>query len=138
MSNSTYAKEWLQFAYKNLATAKLLFEVDHYADIIGVDIQQALEKMLKAICAYENKKIPKEHDLVKLYFLIEEQLPLEQDSIVNLRIATNYYKEDRYPNPNYELPTYKEIQEVLIFTEELFVKICNLLKIEADEIIDAR
>ena len=44
MSNKPYAKEWLIFANKNLETAILLFEANHYEDIIGVEIQQSLEK----------------------------------------------------------------------------------------------
>ena len=138
MPNSTYAKEWLQFAYKNLATAKLLFEVNHYDDIVGVDIQQALEKTIKSIFAYENKKIPKEHDLVKLYFMVENFIKLEDDDIIDLRVATNYYKEDRYPNPSYELPSHQEIHEILTFAEEFFVRIAELLKIPMNEIENVR
>jgi len=138
MPNKTYAKEWLQFAYKNLATARLLFEIKHYTDIIGVEIQQSIEKMVKSIFAHENKKIPKENDLVKLYFLLEKFIELEEEEIVFLRVATNYYKEDRYPNPNYELPPYEEIHEVLVFTEKLFTETCALLGIDKDDVIDAR
>ena len=58
MANKTYAKEWLTFAIKNLSTAKLLYDANHYEDIIGVEIQQALKKMLKAIYANENIKGP--------------------------------------------------------------------------------
>ena len=54
MPNRTYALEWLTFSKKNLITAKLLFDVSHYEDIIGVEIQQSLEKLLKAIAANEN------------------------------------------------------------------------------------
>ncbi len=71
MANKTYAQEWLVFAFKNLHTAKLLYDVNHYKDIIGVELQQALEKLLKAVFANENIKIPKDHDLVKLYFTKE-------------------------------------------------------------------
>jgi len=45
MANTVYAKEWLTFAKKNFDTAKLLFEVNHYEDIIGVELQQVLEKV---------------------------------------------------------------------------------------------
>ncbi len=68
MANKTYAKEWLMFSKKNLDTAKLLYEVNHYEDIIGIELQQSLEKLLKSIFANENIKIPKDHDLVKLYY----------------------------------------------------------------------
>jgi hypothetical protein len=43
MANKTYAKEWLTFPLKNLNTAKLLFDVIHYEDIIGIELQQSLE-----------------------------------------------------------------------------------------------
>ena len=135
MANKTYAKEWLMFSKKNLDTAKLLYEVNHYEDIIGIELQQSLEKLLKSIFANENIKIPKDHDLVKLYYSIEKFLPLEEDEVIYLRIATDYYKEDRYPNPNYSLPPRDEIKEVLDFIEKLFDKVCNILEIEKSELI---
>ncbi len=138
MPNKTYAREWVEFAYKNLVTAKILLEVDHYEDIIGVNLQQALEKFLKSVMAYENKKIPKEHDLVKLYFIIENWIELEENEIILLRIATNYYKDDRYPNPNYELPSREEIKDVLTFTEHIFARVCEIFDMEMSDIVDER
>jgi HEPN domain-containing protein len=135
MPNKAYALEWLTFAKKNLNTAILLSDVNHYTDIIGVEIQQSLEKLLQAVAANENIKIPKEHDLVKIYLIIESSfIELEEDEVVLLKIATNYYKEDRYPNPNYSLPTREEIQEVLEFTKNLFEEICNSLNIKLSEV----
>ncbi len=135
MPNKAYALEWLTFSKKNLVTARLLFDVNHYEDIIGVEIQQSLEKLLKAIVANENIRIPKEHDLVKIYFLIEKKfIKLEEEEIVLLKIATNYYKEDRYPNPNYCLPVRQEIKEVLEFSEKLFEDVCKALNIKITEI----
>jgi len=134
MANQTYAKEWLTFAIKNLSTAKLLYNAHHYEDIIGVELQQALEKMLKAIFANENIKIQKNHDLVKIYYTIEKYLTIEEDEVILLKIATDYYKEDRYPNPNYSLPPRDEIKEVLDFTEQLFDKVCSILEIDKKEL----
>ena len=135
MANKTYAKEWLMFAIKNFNTANLLYNVNHYEDIIGVELQQALEKILKAIFANENIKIQKDHDLVKIYYMIERYLEIEDDEIVLLKIATDYYKEDRYPNPNYSLPPRDEIKEVLDFTEKLLSKVCIILDINKSELI---
>jgi HEPN domain-containing protein len=135
MANKTYAKEWLLFSKKNLDTAKLLFKVDHYTDIIGVEIQQSLEKLLKSVIANENIKIPKEHDLIKLYFMIDTFINIEEDELLLLRMATNYYKEYRYPNPNYSVPSRKEIEEVLWFTEKFFSDICKKLEINKEDII---
>ncbi len=129
MANRTYAKEWLSFAKKNLDTANLLFSVNHYEDIIGIEIQQCIEKTIKSINAYFGIKIPKEHDLVKLYFVIEDNIKLNDEEIVLLKIATNYYKEERYPNPNYSLPPKDEIKQVLSFAQTLFFKICTLFEI---------
>ena len=134
MANKTYAKEWLIFSIKNLDTAKLLYEVNHYEDIIGVELQQSLEKLLKSIFANENIKISKDHDLVKLYYMIETFLNLEEEEVVYLRVATDYYKEDRYSNPNYSLPPRNEIKEVLDFTEQLFDKVCSILEIDKKEL----
>jgi len=134
MANKTYAKEWLTFSKKNLDTAKLLFEASHYEDIIGVEIQQSLEKLLKSIMANENIKIPKEHDLVKLYFMIDAFMDIKDDEVILLKIATNYYKEDRYPNPNYSLPSRDEIKRVLDFAEKLFDDVCGILDIDREEI----
>ena len=135
MANKIYAKEWLTFAIKNLNTAILLFNVNHYEDIIGIELQQALEKTLKAIFANNNIKIPKEHDLVKLYFIVEDYIHIEENEIVYLRLATNYYKEDKYPNPNYYLPSREEIKEVLDFAEKLFDKVCKILDIDKKEVM---
>jgi HEPN domain-containing protein len=134
MSNKSYAYEWLLFSLKNLNTAKLLYDVNHYEDIIGIEIQQALEKALKSLLAYENKKIPKSHKLVEL--LVYVDLELNDNEKFLLEIATDYYKVDRYPNPNYSLPSRVEIKEVLNFTEKLFDKICIRLKIDGLELIN--
>ena len=135
MANKTYAREWLTFAIKNLNTANLLYDVNHYEDIIGIELQQSLEKMLKAILANENIKIPKDHDLVKLYFMVENYIQIEDNEIIYLRLASDYYKEDKYPNPNYCLPPKEEIKEILDFTQELFDKVCKILNIDKNELM---
>ena len=138
MGNKAYAKEWLVFGYRHMTAAKLLFKNGYYEDIIGIELQQALEKFIKAVMADKNSKIPKEHDLVKLYFLIENELSVNDKELILLRIATDYYKENRYPNYTYNLPDKEEIKQVLLFCEELFSRVCSSLGIKTDEVIDAR
>jgi len=133
MSNKIYAKEWIEFAYKNLVTAKKLYEVDHFTDIIGIELQQTFEKVLKSLLAFENKKIPKSHKLIEIVELIDIELTEEEKLL--LEIATNYYKVDRYPNPNYFLPSRDEIKKVLDFAEELFDRICKILSIDKNEVM---
>ena len=42
MPNKIYAQEWIEFAYKNLKTAQMLYEVNHYEDIIGYELLDKL------------------------------------------------------------------------------------------------
>lgn len=137
MPNSVYAKEWLQFAYRNLYTAVHLYEVNHFTDIIVIDLQQALEKMLKATLAYDNKKIPKSHFLDELASL-SGRVTFNDDELLILEKTTDYYREDRYPNPNYALPTRQETKEILDFTMILFDRICETLKISKESIVHVK
>ncbi len=132
MPNENYAKEWLCFAFKNLSTAELLYEANHYEDIIGIELQQALEKTFKSLFAYDNQKIPKNHKLVELLEYINLDVTDKEKFL--LEIATDYYKVDRYPNPNYCLPPRKEIKEVLNFTQKIFDKVCDILGIDKNEL----
>jgi len=125
MSNSTYAKEWIKFAYKNLVTAKLLYKCEHYTDIIGIELEQFFEKAIKSIYAYNNQKILKSHDLIELLSNLEFSKDLSEEEIDLLSITSDYYKDDRYPNPNYELPSKDEIERVLTYAEIFFSKVCK-------------
>ena len=49
MPNKQLANEWIDKAWHDLTSAKILIEADHFTDVIGIDLQQALEKMLKAV-----------------------------------------------------------------------------------------
>ena len=130
--NKPYAIEWLSFAKRNLDTAKLLYDVNHYTDIIGSELQQALEKSLKAILAYKNIKIKKTHDLLEVYSYVDDMIQI--DDLHLLALATKYYTEERYPTSNFLLPPKEEIQEVLDFTCEVFDTVCTTLQIQHKEL----
>ena len=49
MPNRTYALEWLTLAKRNLENAQLLFDENHYTDIIAIEIHHSIEKTLKSI-----------------------------------------------------------------------------------------
>ena len=66
MPNQSYAIEWLELAGRNMKTADLLYQQNHYPDIIAIEIQQTIEKTFKAILAYKGVRIPKTHDLLLL------------------------------------------------------------------------
>lgn len=134
MGNKVYALEWLQFASRSLITAKHLLNVNHFTDIIVLDAQQALEKTLKAILAYQNKKITKTHNLDELASLIVDTIIFNEDEVRLLEKITDYYREDRYPNPNYTLPKRDETIEIVHFAQKLFDDVCQKLDVDKNEL----
>ena len=132
MPNKEYAKEWLRFAYRNLYTARRLYDVDHFTDIIVVDLQQSIEKILKSLLAYKNRKIPKSHYLDELASLVDG-ISFNEDEMFILEKTTDFYREGRYPNPNYLLPSKREAKEILDFAEALFAKVCSICEIVESE-----
>ena len=131
--NKTASLEWVTIAFHDLKSAQILYQVEHYTDSIGSDLQQSIEKLLKSLLASKNAKIPKTHDLYEIFDLIDT-INLTEYELELLDTATLYLKEDRYPNPNYTLPSREEIKEILDFTEELFENVCNILEIEMEHI----
>ena len=67
MQNKEYAKEWLRFAYRNLYTARRLYDVDHFTDIIVVDLQQSIEKVLNHFWLTGTKRFPNLTILMNLH-----------------------------------------------------------------------
>src|SRR3972149_2491396 len=97
MPNKQYAEEWLEIAYHHLESAKTLLEADHFTDIIGLELHQAIEKICKSVYAYEKKKIEKTHDLILLINDINQAFhPTEKDLDI-IEVANDYYSENKYP-----------------------------------------
>ena len=71
MPNKTYSLEWLDSSKRNLDTALLLFNHNHYTDVIAIDIHQTLEKAFKAVYAYYGMSIPKTHSLLPLFEFVK-------------------------------------------------------------------
>lgn len=80
--NRVAATEWLRKVYHDLSSAKILYDADHFTDSIGVDLHYAIEKLFKTFIAFENKKIPKTHNLPELYRMVEQYLDIEDDDIL--------------------------------------------------------
>ena len=133
--NKTATKEWLTKAWHNLSTARLLYEVNHYTDIIAVDIHYAVEKSLKSFLASTNQKIPKTHNLLELYTYIDDFIKFENDELLLLKDISAYHIEESYPAFNRPLPSKEEIKEVLEFSERIFEDVCSILDIRKDELV---
>lgn len=131
--NIQSAKEWLQKAWHNLSGAKIFFNAHHYTDVTAVEVHYATEKILKSFLAYENKKIPKTHDLYDIYKLIGNNINLD-DYIKLLDQISEYHIEESYPAFDRKMPPRTEIKEALVFTESLFTQVCEILNINTEEV----
>ena len=127
--NRPAAVEWLKKNYHDLRSAEILYAANHYTDSIGVDLHYAIEKSFKTFLAYKNKKIPRTHDLPEL---VIGDIKVENEDI--LYIANKYHIESTYPQYDRALPSSKEIQKVLEFTQILFVQVYKTLDINIDEL----
>ncbi|WP_303702125.1 HEPN domain-containing protein [Flexistipes sinusarabici] len=77
--NKTAAKEWLTKAWHHLSSAQLLFQLEHYTDIIAIEIHYAVEITLKSFLAYDNSKIFKTHDLIDIYKHIKDHINFDSE-----------------------------------------------------------
>lgn len=128
MPNKAYAREWLAFARRHLETATLLYEANHYGDVIVIEAQQAMEKSLKALLALDNVKIPRSHDLGEIAALLHATISFREEEKSLLERATDYYKEDRYPNPRYSLPSQEEVESILAFARQLHEQVAEVVE----------
>jgi HEPN domain-containing protein len=122
MPNQTYALEWLELAGRNLKTAELLYQQNHFSDIIAIEIHQTIEKTFKAVLAYKGVRIPKTHDLLLLSESCNEEMDVSEALIDDLLMINDYYESQRYPGPRYSLPDKAEIEQNLSVAKSLHEK----------------
>jgi len=132
--NKTTAKEWLNKAWHNLSGARIFYDVNHYTDTIAVEVHYAVEKTLKSLLAYQNKKIPKTHDLAKIHSFIMDMIEFNEEELELLDTISDYHIEESYPAFNRPLPSRDEIKKVLEFAERVFEDVCDILDIKRDEL----
>lgn len=121
--NSLAAKEWLKIANDDLQAAKELMDIEHLTHISAFHSQQAVEKSLKAILEYNNRKVPKKHDLLQLKNLVLDELVVDQDDL--LEDLNTLYIESRYPGdfgllPNGK-PTVAQAKEFYEFANNIYI-----------------
>jgi HEPN domain-containing protein len=131
--NETSAREWLTKAWHHLSSAQVLDNVEHYTDVIAIDLHYAVEITLKSFLAYENRQILKTHNLLEIHSCIIDHIDFDENDKDMLRLITTYHIKESYPTPHRRLPPRDEIKQVLDFTHNLFNQVCTLLKISIDK-----
>lgn len=113
MQNKLLAKDWLDDGKKHLDVACILQKDSYYNDIVGLELQQSIERFLKSVLAYNDLKIIRTHDLAVLLEEIKPYLLFHEEVLNNCRIATDYFIEKRYPGGGINfLPKDHEIKNV--------------------------
>ena len=114
MPNKLLTNDWLESGKKHLEVAEILFKNGHYTDIVGIELQQSIERILKAVLAYNNLSIARTHDLAILLEAVKNEIEFDNDIREQCEIATDYFIDNRYPvrGSNF-LPSNKEIGKVI-------------------------
>jgi HEPN domain-containing protein len=64
-------RKWFQYAEENLASARLLLQSDFFNPCLQ-NVQQAVEKALKAVLVEKAIKLQKTHDILAIKYLLQE------------------------------------------------------------------
>lgn len=113
MPNKKLASEWYEFAVRDFETAILLNRENHYTDVIAVDVQQAIEKAMKAVYAFYGERIPRTHSLDILFNYVSGYINWKDVEIKDLIMVNDYYQTERYPGPKYFMPDRDEIERAI-------------------------
>ena len=120
------AEEWLRYAYIDLLTIKEIITNENLTSAVAFHTQQCIEKSFKAIIELYNKKVPRIHDLRKLWKVIEENRTIGAVEInMDLLDQVNQvYIDTRYP-ADYGLlpdgtPSSEKAHEFMTLAEEIY------------------
>ena len=126
------SKEWLKASKLDLESIKYIIEAEHLTSVVAFHAQQSIEKSFKAVIEYPNKKIPKQHDLLKLKSLINGVLNIEDDDILDS--LNTLYIDSRYPGDlgllPYGQPTIEDAKEFYILSLRIFEEVGNMLGVD--------
>jgi len=89
-------KEWLYFAYSDILVCEKILRNDFLTHIVAFHSEQAVEKSFKALITHSNSKVPKQHDLIRLYGKIKNYLDIDNESILD--DLNKLYIDSRYPS----------------------------------------
>lgn len=100
--NSDYLKNWIAKADNDLMIIKhelFLPESEWVTDMICYHCQQAAEKYLKALLIYQDREIPKTHNIEFLLTLLKELNP--EISSLDVKDISQFGVDIRYPDDFY-------------------------------------
>jgi len=131
------AKEWMKASYYDLMVISEIIDNNILTHMVAFHSQQSLEKSFKALLEYNNKDVPKKHDLLLLKSKVEDFIKIDNED--TLEDINELYVDSRYPGEFGLLPDGKPSIEKAIefyrFAQNIFDKICTILEIDKSEIV---
>jgi HEPN domain-containing protein len=128
-SDLDLAKALARKAENDLKIARIAFEHDAPLDMVAFHVQQAAEKMLKALIASRGVDYPRTHDLRALINLATTEVPELERFRERLLPLNSYAVEMRYDDALD--PDSEEVSNALSTSEELRDAVLDLLPPEA-------
>lgn len=118
-------QNWLNYAEIDLQTCKKLLDDDFLTNSVAFHAQQTVEKCFKAIYEENNLKVPRIHNLMRLYDKITQFIDFTIDENI-LEKTDEVYTETRYPSDIGMMPDGKpgieQAKELYNFADYFFIK----------------
>ncbi len=93
---SVVYREWMHSALMDLRSIEKIIDDPFLTPVACFHAQQCVEKAFKAILEKKGRVVPKTHDVIRLFGLVENMCDLEID-IDLLQKVSELYIETRYP-----------------------------------------
>ena len=124
-------QEWLSHAEADLLTCKEIIKNEQLTNIVVFHAQQTVEKCFKAIIEENNIKVPRIHNLIRLFGKIETitDFTIKEDKI---KMLDRVYIETRYPGDIGMLPDGKpsitEATQLYEFAKNIYENTIKMIK----------
>jgi len=122
-------KKWLDYADENLRSAKLLLDSELFNPCLQ-NVQQAVEKMLKALLVESTKKIKKTHSINELVNILDKHglnVDMTED---DCDLLDSIYLPSKYPLgsilPDFE-PDMQTCRKCVALAERVWDSVTSLL-----------
>ncbi|GBD88737.1 HEPN domain protein [bacterium BMS3Abin03] len=124
-------KQWLKYAEVDLLSAEKLLYDENLIQSVTFHSHQTVEKSFKALLENKNIRIPKTHDLERLYGLIlKERIKLKLDEDILAQI-NDVYVDSRYPGDAglipQGIPSMEKAKEFFEAAKDVYKKVLNLV-----------
>jgi HEPN domain-containing protein len=124
-------QQWLDYAKADLINCERILDDEFLTAIVAFHSQQAVEKCFKAIIEEKDLTIPRIHNLIRLYQVVEGFLkhPIETHDLLAL---DSVYTSSRYPSDIGMItsgkPTLQDAKEFYEIATSIFDTITGLIK----------